>query len=434
MRVERHRLGARTLAPLAGLVLMTGCGLIAAQCQPPRPDQPPGDAPPPCGSVNLFADNFEDDLIARGWNQHGVLQVVEQGGQLEIYPLDDVPGENQGGLYSKASMSLRDTSLVVELVWPASAHDAAFACLQFGPDEQRLVSICQAGERLFATNAAETDPNLAEIDISAEDSRFLQLREAGGLLFFETSRDGASWEQLAQHPTPGFVDYGQIVLTAGTSAEVTGPATVAFDNLNRDLAPATWCPSSQLRDEFDGPLSLAWKVQTDGHNPCSALIVEGQLQLSVEADQRYYCTVASTARYSLGGDSVSICIDEAPTHVPEAFTGMLLWLPGDRSVAFGRLLDDLWMVVKDAQGLEDYTSYTAAAGRACLRVRGAHGGLRFEARATAAQRWEEVGAPEDLGDLGLDEVRVGFTVNHWGPSCCDSPLSLVARFDHYNQE
>ena len=193
----------------------------------------------------------------------------------------------------------------------------------------------QAGANTFVTLAGNVyDPTV---------HAWWRIREAGGVAYFDTAPDGATWTNRGS--LPHTLDLSAVALQVATGrygAETSVPDT-RVDNLNVTPAAPSAAAIASLVDTFPGPgLAAEWTVN-------GATVVDGQLAVNCGhvAGDPVFSSARSRPAYQWSGSQLRF---EAPS-----MPGVV----GDAANAQAWVMDSAPAVVVDRIGFE----YVAAAGR-----------------------------------------------------------------------
>ncbi len=190
--------------------------------------------------ASTLVDNFNDNSTdLTKWAPYGTGLYAEVNQRLEIRPASSSGAASYGGYDSAATYDLSASEVRVELVRPLRAADGGEAYLVATLDASNSVSITvdvDAPGIVQNLNAyqhvAGTYTRLARVPYNAARHRWLRLREALGVLYWEVSADGTSWEVLASKAPPIAITAVNLGCGAGTWQRVPSPGVAVFDNFN----------------------------------------------------------------------------------------------------------------------------------------------------------------------------------------------------------
>lgn len=292
-----------------------------------------------------ISDNFTAQDNAK-WTYSPRASVA--GGRLNL-----VRNADYGAMIrSKQTYSLTGSALKAEFVsvpgtTPTTYADTSLTLVSGASDENALSfdfeSGVVAGVQLAAyiKTSGTWGPALGPVAYSPASHRWLQIREAGGTVFWETSADGSSWSTLYSTATPWPVTVMSVVLATGDGAG----ETVVVDNLNYTaiVSQGSATPSGSTSATGDGTnvhkietLTENWQSGVDGAKWVAAQIdgvrasvSGGRLALTTGTAANSYKAVDSLSRYALAGSSVHASIDYDPvTHVASNEALLQLLGPG----------------------------------------------------------------------------------------------------------
>jgi hypothetical protein len=189
--------------------------------------------------ASTLVDNFNDNAIDPAkWFTYANDFAVEVNQRLEIRPPSSVTGISYGGLSSTVTYDLTASEIRVELVRPLRGVIGTQCYFLAQTDtSNRVVIFVQAdpsaGLTVYAYQVvAGTYTPLGRVPYDRARHRWLRLREADGVLYWETSPDGYTWEVLASKAPPIPITAVTLGLGAGTWDRVAAPGVAVFDNFN----------------------------------------------------------------------------------------------------------------------------------------------------------------------------------------------------------
>jgi hypothetical protein len=124
---------------------------------------------------------------------------------------------------------------------------------------------------------------LASVPFAPVAQRYWRLREAGALVHFEVSPDGAEWTAIATAGSTPFARPVRVFFLIVEHAEHAGPSgQISIDDINLagDPVDTTWCPIERLSDDFDDPAVDPTWVEFATGATCTAAEVDGVLRLT----------------------------------------------------------------------------------------------------------------------------------------------------------
>ncbi|HEX6750702.1 MAG TPA: vanadium-dependent haloperoxidase [Longimicrobium sp.] len=190
--------------------------------------------------ASTLVDNFNDnspDLTK--WAPYGTGLYAEVNQRVEVRPASSSGALSYGGYYAATTYDLTGSEIRVELVRPLRSADAAEAYLTAELDASNQVSITVDGD-VYSTyqnlnayqKVAGSYTLLARVPYHPARHRWLRLREASGVLYWETSPDGVTWEVLTSKAPPIALTAVSPGFGAGTWDRVPSPGVAVFDNFN----------------------------------------------------------------------------------------------------------------------------------------------------------------------------------------------------------
>jgi hypothetical protein len=197
-----------------------------------------GGVPAPALPCTDLHDGFEGgSLDTIVWNEHitAVTPSVTNG----YYAIVPDPGPIQfwGSLTTNRAYDLRGCSVVVEVLQALNNDvdcSTSFSISDGGHDNSVGFRI-YGGQLVSQHRVGGTSTELAWASYEPSQPLWLQLREEGGTLHFESSPDGVvgNWAEQVQEAPPSFINYAYVGLSASDwSGTSTNPGEAHFDNVN----------------------------------------------------------------------------------------------------------------------------------------------------------------------------------------------------------
>lgn len=187
----------------------------------------------PCPTATLV-DDFDDNQRSSAW-YHGwdepECPIQEVSGELRI---SCEPGLGTDSAYvSSAAYDLTGSQVSVEIIDYPSAGSGGYMAIAlvrpyFGDE---YLFVINDGELQITRTINGSGTELTSASYDGDAARFLRIREAAGIIFFEISADGSTFTSFYNEATS--IDVGElwVVLFAGMYM-ANAPVDVAFDNLN----------------------------------------------------------------------------------------------------------------------------------------------------------------------------------------------------------
>lgn len=256
-------------------------------------------------SVATLTDDFSTKDTAK-WSWGAAAAAT--GGQLILTPNEDYSGEiTTTGVYS-----LTGSGIVVQLVQRTAVGTGKSECY-FGlfttagdPNDNALIFDVFGGEIYAMRNVAHARTTVALAPFSATNHRWLRLREAAGVIYWDTSPDRGAWSNLGSWTLAGF-SIGALrgLLGSGLWEGETGAGTAIFDNLNVAPPADTTAPTvpTGVTATANSPTSVtvSWTASTDAVGVFSYRIMRGGVQVGqTTPGTRTFTdsTVAASTAYS----------------------------------------------------------------------------------------------------------------------------------------
>jgi hypothetical protein len=304
-----------------------------------------------CGSARTLQHTFDgqslDQALFETRIENGATVVVDELLSLG-YPAAPLALSQ---VSSRWRYNLRDSELAVEALSAPGAETEAYADFELvgagrGIRFRQTAAMLEASQLQFG--AWEV---LGSVSYDPSQHRWWRFVEQDARTRWEVGPDGASWTQLAEHPSELLFDLRWATARVATGTENTAmPSSggeVRFDNFNATGSAAGWCPVSTLRDDFeDGARDARWGRTVAGTVGTQE---DGRLSFTLPpgndgADARY-----QTARaFDLRGDAVSIRLDSTTTT-----SGVMAELRlghGDGNAIAIRIEDDELLLLQQLDG------------------------------------------------------------------------------------
>lgn len=199
-----------------GVTCPPGFSCVANQCM--KMDAPVVDAPPACGKISLFVDNFDDNVIDTTiWNDNSGA-INEIGGAAVATISGSVPVSAYG--------SSERADLTASSVYVAVLQVTAETFLRVQADDTHFLEIAAKNNAL----SFKQDGNpMGAIGYDSGLHKWWRISETANMVSFDTSADGNMWMSRATTPTPSYAT--SVTLQFGARiAQTTGEAH--FENLN----------------------------------------------------------------------------------------------------------------------------------------------------------------------------------------------------------
>lgn len=181
------------------------------------------------GLIDSFNDNVRDSVL---WTQFGT-GAAENNGRVEIaLPISTI------GYSGYASAVNWDATASEARVRVDSAGNQALASLEVFPiifylNASNSVYFLISGNVLRAyRRVAGVNTSLATMAYSATTHKFLRMREAAGVTYWEYSAKGATWTTLHSVASPITLTSIQVQMQAGTYASEASATAVYIDEFN----------------------------------------------------------------------------------------------------------------------------------------------------------------------------------------------------------
>ena len=221
-----------------------------------------------------FNDNTEDtDKWGRAYNSSATR--AETGGELVLTPAVETSGINYTGYISTNFFDLSESRFFARCTQTVNEETVAanFIQVAYLNDTYGLEVIFENGRLLMRHNISGVRTTLANVEYDPKIHRYWGIRGSGGVVYWETSKDGINWDVQYEEADPFDVSGVLLSLGAGSWKAETNPESAKFDNVNL-------LPVSEFKDSFnDNNIStLKWTEFEAG----SALITEQNRRLEVD--------------------------------------------------------------------------------------------------------------------------------------------------------
>lgn len=190
-------------------------------------------------AIQTLVDNFDDNSIDSGLWSTGIAagsSITETGGQLVIAPPVSATGYSY--MDSNATYSLVGSSVTLELAGTISTSTGVEQIFEVMIDDNNYIMffIANTGAGMRLVTAAADDSTYTTRDDRA--MRWLRIREASGIIYWESSPDRSSWTVQRSAPSTFSLASVKVRLSCGCWQAVASPGTAIFDNLN--VSPTTY--------------------------------------------------------------------------------------------------------------------------------------------------------------------------------------------------
>lgn len=386
-----------------GAASVGGAGGSGGSCTP---------MPDTCGGVGELDDDFEDGSVSIRWNCAGQTgtTIAETGGGIEI-TLPDEPVDNRSAwCETERYYDLVDRALVVRVDEMANtAVNARVFFELYGVDGTR-VSLQQRMGDIQVVIDPGANPQFPSTTPYDDAERFWRFRETCGVLHWEVSADGMSWNEIHQVASSSLFDMRYVRPRFGVTVApgVVGSGTTRFDDLDGQ-PDAVACPIADFVDDFsDGVLSGAWaRGDTSG---CTISEPGGELKMQLESTVGSACIYASSEGFDMRDGSVSVRALQHPSAGSPANAWLSVATRPSTGIVMGYELGLLFM------GRVDDGSYTPIgavayddANMGWWRLREASGQTFFETSSNGTS-WTERASTANVYDMSSLDVVLGSEV------------------------
>jgi len=182
--------------------------------------------------AHTLVDNFNDNAIDPGrWKPAALCREVN--GRIEIPLPSGYPGLAYGEMSSQNAYDLTNSEIRIELVRAPVPSPEVETYLIAADGGGSYLKLALYNGKLLANpivNNVGTSTTLATYDPAVH--RWLRLREANGMAYYETSSDGDAWTTLASATDPFDLSSVYVLFGSHVFQSTPSPGMAIFDNLN----------------------------------------------------------------------------------------------------------------------------------------------------------------------------------------------------------
>jgi hypothetical protein len=406
----------------AGLIADAGASMDAGS--------PLDSGPPPCNSVQVVRDNFDDGLRGpawASWSPQSNGSVLEESGQLILRPADPSTGDANLGYETVHHYTLHNSALSAEVSQVLNhVGGTAETWMGLSGTNNNEMSIYTDYDEIHFFWRVDSNQNELSVAYDVADHRYWRIREAANQVHYEVSGDRITWNDLLQIPTPHYADSVQITLAIWAGSGQDGLGQAVFEDINFDLPLAAYCPISLPTEDFSGGfVNQHWYTNSFG-GACATSPGGDQLHLAYSLSAGDHCRRSTFQGWDLSNDAVSVELVNVPTS-PDVGYGLFFWkddgVYGDLVYTGAEVL--LWV---DPPGSGGQSASAMAAGVQYLRLRHAGDTLYGDWSADGVS-WNTLSPGVVLID---DPIGVDLSIGAAGLPSLGGSESDVASFDDLN--
>jgi len=325
-----------------------------------------------CGNLGLLSDTFDVDgpgAFFSAFNDSGAT-VAEGGGQLVV----DI-NANSGAFAGYRSAFFYDLhSGGLELAVAEVTRDLTILEVRnhLGNSAQLAVQGTDVYAALFNVSGAGT---LAQRAWDPTE-KYWRIREEGGDMVWELSRDRLTWSTLHRRALP--FDVAHVVGLVSGGGDATLPSRARFDDVNLTPSAARFCSADELHDDFaTAPLGPTWEPYTS--TGCTIVEAGGNLVMAYTAvNNNSFCGLTALHLWNLSSGT-GLVIEGAPFPNRNNFVSYFQALkPGDDRTRVEITLDGNLLEARS------YVNEVAVAVATVTNDRVAHRWWRLRGLANAA--------------------------------------------------
>jgi hypothetical protein len=215
--------------------------------------------------LRTLQDGFDGAIDTTKWTSFhtGTSTIAQSGGVVTATPPATTAGSNYAGYDSVSTYDLTGNYMVIEITTMVNVATNAQCYAALILDANNKVQFLQQNGSLKAQKVvAGVTTTLQTTAYSAANHLWWRIREAAGLLYFETSADGTIWTQFATPiSNPFAVTVLSVEFAAGTFQSEVAPGSSKFDNFNLPIVistaqtPKTYRYHSYKNSVFQGVLT-----------------------------------------------------------------------------------------------------------------------------------------------------------------------------------
>jgi hypothetical protein len=260
-----------------------------------------GQASIPCATPNSFRSQFSSATLPQ-WYQLGSNSSIIGGTTAAPgLTLMLMGGMSNAGVYAKHAVNLTGHSMDVEV--PAVVAGSGSTAFYAGVDSEHYLLIAEkSGNLISGILDTSTTNSTSQATYDPVNDRWWRFREGSGMVNFETSPDGTTWNaRRSPVATPSWVDYVRADLFA-TGSGMPGMAQFAAFDTSQPADP--WCKAVTLEDAFptgdeqwaNGPLPTQPVTCTDSFSN----------EVTITATMPGTCYVGTSYAWDLSDSSFTI--------------------------------------------------------------------------------------------------------------------------------
>jgi len=283
-----------------------------------------------CGGTSVLAEDFTSYDSQEPWNpsESGGASVDLDNGELVVHLPDGSADSSDAYIETSRYFDLRDDAISVEMTNPGNTESTTYAYLVVSLGGSDYIEITQyKGSLAFARTQQGTTTTLKSIPYDPVLHRYLRIREAEGVTYWETSSDGETFTSQASLSSALIfpLQLVRVVLGAGTDGGTTNPGEPRFDRLNGGGAPrGKWCPIASLVDDFnDGVQAPIWERSWED---VDGMLREngGALELALVEGSEEYASYQAAPGFDLGGSALTVEVPLVQDAASKASAGVFL--------------------------------------------------------------------------------------------------------------
>lgn len=215
---------------------------------------------------NLY-DNFNDNSLdgAKWWEvEGGTTTITETNNRMEVALPSSATSSDYGEIDSVNTYDLTGSSLHIETIATPSSSTAANAVLYIYADSSNWFRwVLESGTLYAQRRNAGVKATVASVTFNSTTHKWWRIREASGVVYYDTSSDGLSWTNQGTYTHGMTITAMKAIVNGSCYQNETNPGSFVFDNFNVTDTPVTLGFTS-LSTTLCAPSTVLGTVLTPG--------------------------------------------------------------------------------------------------------------------------------------------------------------------------
>jgi hypothetical protein len=188
--------------------------------------------------MSTLVDNFNDDNLNTSlWTSFDSSANIQQiGGKIEAQLAKSTAGINYTSIYTNTTYDLTGSYIFAEFVKLPNVNTSAQGYIKVYIDSDNgIYWIVEGGLIRAVQEVGGVFTYLKDLPFSNQDTetyRWLRIREASGVTYWDYSSNGTDWKNFYSKSNPITVTALLAEIGGGTYQSETNPGVMVFDNLN----------------------------------------------------------------------------------------------------------------------------------------------------------------------------------------------------------